>query len=75
MVALGHIRRSKESGARTVSLGDQRAGIADYLPGPGLVEVLANDGVSGGRRERSVVSRLGARPPRRGKAGPSSAAK
>jgi len=54
MTALGYVRRSKESGARTVSLEDQRARIADYCHGQGwaLVEVLADDGVSGGRRER-----------------------
>jgi alkylation response protein AidB-like acyl-CoA dehydrogenase len=54
VTALGYIRRSKESGARTISLEDQRARIADYCHGQGwaLVEVLADDGVSGGRRER-----------------------
>jgi DNA invertase Pin-like site-specific DNA recombinase len=54
MTALGYVRRSKESGARTVSLEDQRARIADYCRGQAwqLVEVLADDGVSGGRRER-----------------------
>jgi DNA invertase Pin-like site-specific DNA recombinase len=54
MTALGYVRRSKESGARTVSLEDQRARIADYCRAQGwaLVEVLADDGVSGGRRER-----------------------
>jgi DNA invertase Pin-like site-specific DNA recombinase len=54
MVALGYIRRSKESGARTISLEDQRARIADYCRAQGwpLAEVLADDGVSGGRRER-----------------------
>ena len=54
MTALGYIRRSTESGARTISLEDQRARIADYCHGQGwaLVEVLADDGVSGGRRER-----------------------
>src|SRR5262249_55763222 len=54
MPALGYVRRSKESGARTISLEDQRARIADYCraQGWGLVETLADDGVSGGRRER-----------------------
>ncbi len=52
--ALGYVRRSKESTARTVSLDDQRARIADYCRAQRweLVEVLAHDGVSGGRRER-----------------------
>jgi len=54
VTALGYIRRSKESGARTISLEDQQARIADYCRGQGwaLVEVLADDGVSGSRRER-----------------------
>ncbi len=53
-IALGYVRRSKESTARTVSLEDQRARIADYCRAQRweLVEVLADDGVSGGRRER-----------------------
>ncbi len=54
MIALGYVRRSKESGARTVSLEDQRARIESYCQERGwsLAEVLADDGVSGGRRER-----------------------
>src|SRR5262245_17960026 len=54
IAALGYVRRSKKSGARTISLEDQRARIADYCraQGWGLVETLADDGVSGGRRER-----------------------
>ncbi len=54
MIALGYVRRSKESGARTVSLEDQRARIESYCQERrwSLVEVLADDGVSGGRRER-----------------------
>jgi DNA invertase Pin-like site-specific DNA recombinase len=54
VIALGYIRRSKESGARTVSLEDQRARIEAYCEERGwrLAEVLADDGVSGGRRER-----------------------
>ncbi len=54
MIALGYIRRSKESGARTVSLDDQRARIEGYCNEHGwrLSEVVADDGVSGGRRER-----------------------
>ncbi len=53
-VALGYIRRSKESGARTISLEDQRARIADYCGAQGwtLVEVLADDGVSGAELNR-----------------------
>jgi len=54
MIALGYARRSKESDGRTVSLEDQRERIAAYCAGQGwqLVEVLVDDGVSGGRRER-----------------------
>ena len=54
MIALGYVRRSKESGARTVSLEDQRARIEAYCEEHRwrLAEVLADDGVSGGRRER-----------------------
>jgi len=54
VIALGYVRRSKESGARTVSLDDQRARIEVYCQERGwhLTEVLADDGVSGGRRER-----------------------
>lgn len=54
MITLGYIRRSKESGARTVSLEDQQARIEGYCQERGwsLAEVLADDGVSGGRRER-----------------------
>jgi len=59
--AIGYIRRSKESEARTVSLEDQRARIESYAADRGwpLAEVLADDGVSGGRRER--LERLDAR--------------
>ena len=54
VIALGYVRRSKESGARTVSLEDQRARIEVYCEERWwrLAEVLADDGVSGGRRER-----------------------
>jgi DNA invertase Pin-like site-specific DNA recombinase len=54
MTAIGYVRRSKESTGRTVSLEDQGARVADYCRGQGwdLVEVLVDDGVSGGRRER-----------------------
>lgn len=54
MTALGYVRRSKESGERTVSLEDQGGRIADYCRAQGwqLAEILADDGVSGGRRER-----------------------
>jgi len=53
-VALGYVRRSKESGVRSVSLEDQHERIAAYCRERGwqLAEVLADDGVSGGRRER-----------------------
>lgn len=54
MNAVGYARRSKESGERTVSLQDQCARIADYCQTQGwqLAEVVTDDGVSGGRRER-----------------------
>src|SRR5712692_9228186 len=54
MIALGYVRRSKESAARTVSLEDQRARIQTYCQEHewSLAEVVADDGVSGGRRER-----------------------
>ena len=35
MIALGYIRRSKESGARTVSLEDQQVRIAEYVQAQG----------------------------------------
>jgi site-specific DNA recombinase len=52
--AIGYVRRSRESGARTVSLNDQRERITAYAAERGwqLAEVLVDDGVSGGRRER-----------------------
>ena len=54
VTAIGYVRRSKESRARTVSLEDQRARIAEYAQGQGwqVAEIVADDGVSGGRRER-----------------------
>jgi hypothetical protein len=54
MIALGYTRRSKESGERTVSLEDQRERITAYCHEDGwhLIDVLIDDGVSGGRRER-----------------------
>ena len=54
IVALGYARRSKESTARTVSLEDQRARIETYCQEHewSLAEVVADDGVSGGRRQR-----------------------
>jgi DNA invertase Pin-like site-specific DNA recombinase len=60
MIALGYARRSKESDGRTVSLEDQRERIAAYCAERGwqLVEVLVDDGESGGRRERLELARL-----------------
>jgi site-specific DNA recombinase len=54
VTALGYVRMSSESDARTVSLDTQRAAIERYATEKGwtLVEVLSDDGVSGGRRER-----------------------
>jgi site-specific DNA recombinase len=56
VVALGYVRRSKESSARTVSLKDQRERIAAYCVDRGwaLAAVVTDDGVSGRRRERLV---------------------
>jgi DNA invertase Pin-like site-specific DNA recombinase len=53
-VAVGYVRRSKEASERTVSLEDQRVRVAGYCGERGwhLAEVLIDDGVSGGRRER-----------------------
>jgi site-specific DNA recombinase len=54
VIALGYARRSKEAGARTISLEDQQARIADYCRAQGwtVAEVLVDDGISGGRRDR-----------------------
>jgi len=54
MIAIGYMRRGKESSDRTVSLEDQRARIAAYCAERDgvLAETLADDGVSGGNRER-----------------------
>ena len=54
MTAVGYVRRSKESGDRTVSLEDQRERIAAYCGDRGwrLAEIVVDDGVSGRRRER-----------------------
>lgn len=67
-IAIGYIRRSKESGERTVSLEDQRRHVAAYALANGfaLADVLEDDGVSGGRRSRfdrirASVSEHGAR--------------
>jgi DNA invertase Pin-like site-specific DNA recombinase len=55
MTALGYIRRSKESGQRTISLATQEAAIRQCAEANGLAlaKVLSDDGVSGGRRELS----------------------
>jgi DNA invertase Pin-like site-specific DNA recombinase len=54
MTAVGYVRRSKESGARTVSLDEQVAQIRRYAAEQGweLVEIASDDGVSGGKRAR-----------------------
>jgi hypothetical protein len=59
VTAIGYVRRSKESGARTVSLEDQRARIADYAQGQGwqVAEVVSDDGVRAGLRERRRARR------------------
>lgn len=53
-VAVGYIRRSHESDARTVSLAAQRATIEQYATERGwpLAAVLEHDGISGGKRSR-----------------------
>lgn len=54
MVAIGYVRRSKESGDRTVSLQAQTEHVQEYAERQGwtLVSVLTDDGISGGKRER-----------------------
>lgn len=54
MKAIGYARRSKESGERAVSLEAQRGQIDAYCAEQGfsLAEILTDDGVSGGKRER-----------------------
>jgi site-specific DNA recombinase len=54
MVAIGYARRSKESGARTVSLQEQAEQIRRYASQQGwaLAEVVVDDGISGGKRSR-----------------------
>jgi DNA invertase Pin-like site-specific DNA recombinase len=56
MVAIGYLRRSKESGARTVGLAEQAARIRVYCAAEGwtLAELVTDDGVSGGKRARLV---------------------
>lgn len=53
-VAIAYVRRSKESGERTVSLDDQTARVRAYVDAQGwkLGELIVDDGISGGRRER-----------------------
>lgn len=52
--AIAYVRRSKESGERTVSLDDQEARVRAYVEAEGwqLAELIVDDGISGGRRER-----------------------
>lgn len=54
MRLLAYIRRSKESDERTVSLDTQRAEIDTYILriGVAIAEVLIDDGISGGDRDR-----------------------
>src|SRR5215470_13925552 len=61
IIAIGYVRRSKESTAKTVSLEDQRVQVEAYAAQRGwqMAEILTDDGVSGGRRER--LERLDAR--------------
>lgn len=55
-LAIGYVRRSKESDARTVSVEVQQSLIKEYIAARGwkLAEMLIDDGVSGGRRKRLV---------------------
>jgi site-specific DNA recombinase len=54
MVAIGYARRSKESGAKTVSLDEQAEQIRRYAAQQGwtLAELVIDNGISGGRRSR-----------------------
>jgi site-specific DNA recombinase len=56
MIAVGYVRRSKASDSRSVSIEDQRERIRDYCAEQGwtLAEVVTDDGISGGKRERLV---------------------
>ncbi len=53
MNVIAYVRRSKESGARTVSLADQETRVRAYAESQSwaVAAVLVDDGVSGGRRE------------------------
>lgn len=53
-VAVAYVRRSKESGERTVSLDDQTARVRAYVEAQGwqLGELIVDDGISGGKRGR-----------------------
>jgi site-specific DNA recombinase len=61
VIAVGYARRSKESGARTISLEEQAARIEAYCSEQrwALADVVIDDGISGGRRER--LDRIAAR--------------
>jgi site-specific DNA recombinase len=52
--AIGYVRKSKESTERSISLEDQRERILAYAKEQGwrVTEIVVDDGVSGGRRER-----------------------
>jgi site-specific DNA recombinase len=54
MVVIGYARRSRESGAKTVSLDEQAGQIRRYAEAQGwtLAELVTDDGVSGGKRAR-----------------------
>jgi DNA invertase Pin-like site-specific DNA recombinase len=54
VVAIGYARRSKESGAKTVSLDEQAEQIRRYASQQHwtLAELVTDDGVSGGKRSR-----------------------
>ncbi len=53
-LAIGYIRRSKESNAKNVSLEEQTEKIISYCSEKGLVlvDMVTDDGVSGGDRDR-----------------------
>lgn len=52
--AVGYIRQSREGGARSVSLDDQEARVRGYAATHGwqVVQVIIDEGVSGGKRAR-----------------------
>ena len=52
--AVGYVRQSREGGARSVSIDDQTARVRSYADAHGweVAQLVVDQGVSGGRRER-----------------------